>query len=126
MPPTSSRGMPLNLDLRGSRAKLARAAHHLGSLDRELPIARNHQPVALRVTEVDQDTGWCEVYGSLLEIEEPLLAVITDDYVHNLRSALDYIVTGLVEASGADLHTRHQFPIYESKKLFRKEVGTGA
>lgn len=116
--------MALGLDLGPSRAKLHRAAEHLRTLDGQLPIIVDHDPVSFRVTEVDPDTGWCDVFGRLNEAEEPTLSVIAGDYVHNLRSALDYIVTALVEADGVDLRDQHQFPIHEDSARYKSKVGT--
>jgi len=41
---------------------------------------------------------------------------------HNLRCALDYIVTALVVASDEEVTNRHQFPIFHSSKRFRANV----
>ncbi len=44
--------------------------------------------------------------------------------MHNLRSALDYIVTALLDKNAAPVTTRHEFPIFASESLYRKKVGT--
>ena len=41
-----------------------------------------------------------------------------------MRSALDYIVAGLVVASGAALKIRHQFPIIDDPATYRRDVAT--
>ncbi len=56
-------------------------------------------------------------------VSESRFGVIFGDVVHNLRSALDYIVTALVDASGVSLTSRHQFPIYIDEQKFLDEVG---
>jgi hypothetical protein len=114
----------LRLDLSEPRAKLQRAEEHLTNLQAKLPLIRGREPLSLRVTEIDSSTGWCEVFGHWNHIKEPALTVIAGDYIHNLRSALDYLVTVLVDASEATLVTRHQFPIFTSADDYTSKVGT--
>jgi hypothetical protein len=114
----------LGLDLSESRAKLDRAQIHLQALHAELPRIKDRNPIAIRFTEIDPDSGWCEAYGRWNHIKEPSLSVIAGDYVHNLRSALDYLVTALVEASDTRLRTSHEFPIFTDATEYAKKVGT--
>ena len=55
--------------------------------------------------------------------EEPRFGIIVGDIMHNLRSALDYIVTALVNQSRTRLTTSHQFPIYLDSTKFARTVG---
>jgi hypothetical protein len=98
----------------------------LRTLHAHLPVIRNHKPVTIRITEIDPNTGWCDVFGRAEEIEEPKLSVIAGDYIHNLRSALDYVVTALAYASNAKLRESHQFPIFTSRSAYTVTVGTPA
>jgi hypothetical protein len=116
--------VPLGLDLSESRAKIERAAAHLQALDAELPAIRDRNPIALRFTEIDPNTGWCEVFGRWQHIKEPKVSVLAGDYIHNLRSALDYMVTVLVDASDARLRTIHEFPIFTDPEAYSRKVGT--
>jgi hypothetical protein len=50
-------------------------------------------------------------------------AAIAGDCVHNLRAALDYIVTELVRIAKADLLRQHQFPIFDDQGKFARTVG---
>jgi hypothetical protein len=45
--------------------------------------------------------------------EEPRLGIILGDFMHNLRSALDYIVAALVRENPGALIRRQQFPIFD-------------
>lgn len=89
-----------------------------------MPVIRDHNPITIRIGDIDPDTGWCEIFGRWNQVEEPSLSVIAGDYVHNLRSALDYVVTALVQASNAQLREAHQFPIFTARAGYRKVVGT--
>jgi hypothetical protein len=116
--------MTLGLDLSSARSKLERAEVHFHSFHEHLPAVGNHTPYSVRVSDIDPNTGWCEIFVRFSKIEEPTLAVIAGDYIHNLRSALDYIVTALANASKTQLLSCHQFPIYTQPKLYEREVGT--
>jgi hypothetical protein len=75
------------------------------------------------VGEIDKDSGWYSVRLRRNKPEEPRLASIVGDYIHNLRSALNYIVTGLVDATpGLTLGMSHQFPIYDDPTTYADQV----
>src|ERR1035438_3957568 len=115
--------MPVGLDLSPSAAKLARAKDHLEALERELPAeVEKNGPYAVRFSPVDPATGWCEVSLVPNDTGKPRLSVVVGDLVHNLRCALDYIITALVDASGAKLTTRHQFPIFRTEAGYLDRV----
>lgn len=121
--------MGLGLDLSSSRAKLARAVQHIEILERELPAdvsTAGSGPYSIRFSQVDPQTGWCDVLIAPNKTKKPRFSVIVGDVVHNLRCALDYIVTALVEASNATVTTRHQFPIYQDAPRYLKKVGDPA
>jgi len=118
---------PLRLDFSESRAKVDRASHHLDSLQREAQrVLKQTRPYTPHAGEVDQKTGWCEITLMREEVPERLhLAAIAGDVHHNLRSALDYIITALAIASQTTLTTRHQFPIFEDSRDYRTKVAVG-
>ncbi len=119
----------LGLDLGPSETKIARARQHLDTLEREVPAEIVESgPYAVRFSEVDPQTGWCEISLVPQDTEKPRLSVLVGDLVHNLRCALDYIITALADASGTPLTTRHQFPIFNteggySARVTRKKDG---
>lgn len=116
--------MTLELDLSESLAKIHRARAHLETLDREVTRLWDLDPFTLRAGEVDPDAGWWVIYIGLNELKEVNLAPVVGDLMHNLRCALDYIITALVATSGTELRNRHQFPIFLDEGHFRKKVLT--
>lgn len=116
-----------SLDLASSDAKIDRAFEHLETLETDVRAAwAESGPYSVRFSEVDPETGWCEV--SLVPAPEiPRFGVIMGDLMHNLRSALDYIVTALVDATdGVTLSRHHQFPIFSNPADYLAKVGDPA
>jgi len=113
----------LRLDLSASRAKVLRARQHLdelyGQIDR---LFESQHPYSVRWGAIDQD-GWVPLYLTLHNVAGTHLGVIVGDVMHNLRSALDYIVAQLTLASGAALR-RQQFPIYALRSSYVRDQGT--
>jgi hypothetical protein len=79
---------------------------------------------AVRFSEVDSQTGWCSVDLVPQHVEKPQLSAILGDVIHNLRCALDYVVTALVDATPTTLTNQHQFPIFLSADTYTEKVGT--
>jgi hypothetical protein len=116
--------LALDLDLDGAFTKLARAACHIEALQRELPIALNkRRPYAIFVGEIDPD-GWASVIMRSQPVLEMNLGAIIGDVLHNLRSALDYVVAALVDKSGGQVTKNHQFPICWDECYYRANVGS--
>lgn len=116
--------MSLGLDLTAARSKVSRAIEHTDTLDSELtPWCIGNPAYSFRFSAIDRATGWCSMFLVPTNVSEPRFGVIFGDVVHNLRSALDYVVSALVEASGATLTTRHQFPIFIDAAKYQSEVG---
>jgi hypothetical protein len=113
------------LDLSAAEAKLARAREHVQTLQGETTagVGEGHA-YAVRFSKVDPQSGWCEMTFVPQHGEKPRLSVILGDVVHNLRCALDYVITALVDASGAKLSSKHQFPIFLDARQYRNHVGT--
>lgn len=117
--------MILGLDLSASDGKLARARQHQKLLESEVPaeLAQNG-PYAIRFSSVDPQTGWCDVLLIPNKLEKPRLSAIVGDVIHNLRCALDYIVTALADASGTPVTTHHQFPIFRTEEGYEARVAS--
>jgi hypothetical protein len=114
----------IGLDLSSSDAKLARARVHFEALKAECASVIEHRhPYKIRVSDVDQQTGWCSMFVTLHDLAEYDLGILVGDVIHNLRCALDYIVTALVEASGETLRNKHKFPIYTDQVAYEQGVG---
>jgi hypothetical protein len=117
--------MSLGLDLSASEAKLARARVHLDALKREIQLVlKQSHPYTSSIVKIDPDSEWYSVRFMSHDMTEPGLGVIFGDVVHNLRCALDYIVTQLVEKSKTPLTGNHEFPIFTDQQRYTKQVGT--
>lgn len=116
--------MSLGLDLSASHAKMQRAVEQLVTLDGEVRDSFHKSDPYAFVFDVNPKTGWVKVIAQQ-QPRELGPSVVLGEFVHNLRSALDYIVTALVAASPPTiLTTRHQFPIYLTGPKFRRAVGS--
>lgn len=117
--------MSLDLDLAASKAKLARAREHLKALERDTAVRVKQKAThAVRFSPVDPQSGWCSITLVPLKIEEPRLSAIFGDVIHNLRCALDYVVTALAEASPTKVSTKHEFPIFLDPGDYAAKVGS--
>ncbi len=115
--------MTLGLNLSASEGKLAHARKHQDSLESEVPAELAQDgPYAIRFSSVDPNTGWCDVFLVPNKPHKPRLSAIVGDVIHNLRCALDYIVTTLADASGTAVTTRHQFPIFRTEEGYEARV----
>ena len=116
--------MRLNLDLSSAHAKVARAREHLESFEREFAaLPDERKPYAFTIGQINED-GWVSIFVTANPVLNHRFGTIASDAVHNLRCALDYIVTELVEKSPrAKLCKAHQFPIYDDRDRYTKEVG---
>lgn len=97
-------------------AKLDRAVEHLDTLRSEQRAYMESSP--LKVTSrFDSATGWWSFYVSCQRISLRYSNIV-GDCVHNLRSALDQLVTQLVIANDQQPTSQHQFPITRDAKDF--------
>lgn len=120
--------VPLGLDLSQSDAKIARACVHLEALKREAEIVITNRDFYTPRIEDDVSAYWCTIYAVPKPPDNPpkeyVLSVIFGDLIHDLRCALNYVVTELIDKSpGATLGNKHQFPIFETEAGYRKRVG---
>jgi hypothetical protein len=70
--------------------------------------------------ELDFTKEWQELLWDGLQPVPPELGLILGDFVHNVRSALDYVMWELVPDGSRGSHT--QFPISESEKKWNWDV----
>src|SRR5690349_16309366 len=111
------------LDLEGCWAKIERAREHLEPFKREMDEAAEQHPFRA-VTHFDPNTGIAR-YGIQQVLPSSLrIAVMAGEIIHNLRSALDYIVFLLAKANNVTPTRWHQFPIYADPSEYAGSVGT--
>jgi hypothetical protein len=113
-----------SLSLEPSTNKLARAESHLRTLQLKLTETPDMEAFELTSGPPDSDR-WITVTLVAKELGIPELALIAGHFIHNLRAALDYVISAAVDTvPGLVLTIRHQFPICTSENAFRKKVVT--
>lgn len=119
--------MALGLDLSASRAKVAWARKHIKTFEREFDSLPNERkPYSFSVSEVNED-GWATIFITAKPVLDYCFGVMIGEAFHDLRCALDYIVTALVDKSpGAVLGRSHQFPIFKNEGYYKAKAGTVA
>jgi hypothetical protein len=112
----------LGLDLSGAHAKVARARTHVQTLYGESErVLQNRSPYSIEVGDFDHDTGWISAYLLIRPLPEPHLSAVVGDAFHNLRCALDYIVSELTFHSCPPLDPfRLTFPVYVDGPAFAR------
>jgi len=96
------------------RLKLERAKEHLDALNTELTVFYQRNPYTL-VKKVNPKNGR-QVFGAELSEEPPVrLGILAGDAVHNMRSALDWLVCELSLLNKAKTLKGIEFPIYKVK-----------
>ena len=117
--------MTLHLDLSASDAKIARAREHAKALEIEVDrIISERNPYGSRVVEIEENSGWFAfLLTQIAHPPEHTLGIVFGDVIHNLRCALDYIVTALAAASKTNLTVSHQFPIFKTQSGYESRVG---
>lgn len=106
--------MSSRASIQGCLAKLDRADEHLEALTSETLAFLQANPFELR-GEVDKDAGRYSVRIRLRERPPVRLGLIVGDAVHNLRAALDHLVTNLAILGGAERTGQNQFPILRDR-----------
>jgi hypothetical protein len=112
--------LPLGLDLSGSKAKIARANEHFGALKSEVEAVINQRKPYTSRIDYDQQSKCYSLIMLSGDFNEPRLGIIVGDLIHNLRSALDYIISALVEVSHSTLMAGNQFPIFDNDGDYAK------
>ncbi len=118
--------MALGLDLSGSLEKIKRANEYLDALNGEWKHFIESRPYRIVIGNLDHE-GWLPFYivypdKIAFNATELRFGVIIGDIIHNLRSALDYIVCRLVEKSGAQIGITNQFPIFTNAKCYCEKI----
>jgi hypothetical protein len=101
--------------LAGPKLKVERAKCHILDLENTLQVFREGNPYEL-VHNVDPQTGE-NVYRILIKQSLPSkLSAILGDIVHNLRAALDHLISDLIRANGREPDGGSGFPITQRAK----------
>jgi hypothetical protein len=95
-------------------------------LERETAVVIANRDFYVPRTEDEESRYWCSLWVDPKPPDNPpkenILSVICGDFIHNLRSALNYIVVALVDKSGANLTKKHQFPIFEDQASYEGKI----
>jgi hypothetical protein len=104
----------------GMALKLNRAQFHLNTLKESIDAFFESKPYEI-VREANPNTN--EIYGTLRVKREcpPAWGILVGDFVHNLRSALDYLVWQLVihETGNPPVTFDTQFPIFQTEAGYK-------
>jgi hypothetical protein len=106
--------------LLGVRIKIERAKHHIVDLESRIRIFRDAGPCEIH-SEEDSETGAYVFKIKNVRPVAPDISGAVGDVIHNLRSALDHLAWGLVEANGSKPTKSTGFPIYESRAKYKAE-----
>jgi hypothetical protein len=107
--------------LNGVRVKIERANRHISDLESEIQSYFGRNPYRV-IREIDPKTGG---YIFRLHIDEDIpscISGIIGDIVHNLRAALDQLVSQLVIANSQQPSRRAGFPIAASIQKFEPDA----
>lgn len=103
---------PQRSSLEGIRLKLERAEHHLDRLEAEVGAYNRRHPYFVPAELEAQDDGWFIARLVVREPPDPRWGVRVGEFVHNARSALDYLVWWLVESNKRKPTGDNQFPMF--------------
>ena len=102
------------------RAKIKRANQHVHDLQAAVNTFAERKSNRV-ITEVDKKAGKTVFKAQITEDIPPEISAIIGDCVHNLRTALDYIICTAVVTNGRQITRRHGFPIALSQKKFETD-----
>src|SRR5829696_2335396 len=94
----------------GAEVKIARAHAHFETVEREITRVVGNNAY----TTPSEHDAECTEYRFTIEGLKPLrgdLSAIVGDLLHNLRSALDHLAHGLIDAAGSRPTPSTMFPI---------------
>ena len=97
-------------DLTGVRAKIDRAIEHKTALGAAIDEWLSRKPYRFQ-EHADAETGWFTLTFRELEAPPLRLGAIFGDFVNNLESALDILISDLVRASGGKPSSGNYFPV---------------
>jgi hypothetical protein len=114
------------LELASVRAKISRAEHHLRDVDKALSLLIGSDPDAKHPVIFEHESDGKVLVAKLTECQpiDSALPLMIGDCLHNLRSALDYLVYRLALKNGASSAAADKtfFPIYLTKSEFDKRI----
>src|SRR5579885_274563 len=111
---------PAPARLRGVRAKIERAKHHVGDL--QVLEAAFRQSNSYRfVAEKDAKSGYTRFRVEIRDHLPYEFSCVIGDAIHNLRTALDHLVWQLVLANKGKPNKRHAFPFYETAAEYKRK-----
>lgn len=102
-------------------AKLRRAGEHLNTLHEATQAYIDGEPYDITVAR-EPESDWDVFYIRVREQPPLRLGAILGDYLQNLRSALDNLVTQLILLNGKPLPRRTGFPVFDTERSY-KAVG---
>jgi hypothetical protein len=107
--------------LAGLRAKIGRAKKHAEGVDAAVKSFAGPDDYFTEIRDFRPDIGEVTVTARAPKPVDPELSVLIGDCVHNLRSALDYLVLQLagLEGKSKDAETKTAFPICLNAESFK-------
>jgi hypothetical protein len=99
--------------IRTVRKKIERAKKHIGDLNAAVGAFFSSSPYEIG-TKIDAQTARPIHYMTKVDLIPDEIPLILGDAIHNLRSSLDHLAYGLVEANGQIPTKRTYFPICEN------------
>jgi len=109
---------------RGSELKIHRAKKHVRDLQREWIIAYKRSSHNISVKD-DPDTGDSILELSLDQSVPDKIPLIVGDAVHNLMSALDFVINDIEFFRHGKRSTFTKFPVYETREKLVAAVNGG-
>src|SRR6186713_1602985 len=100
--------------LRGVIAKLDRAEHHIGELEKAVDAFLGREPSRVLA---DYDAESAKSFRGAQEgrIADLQLSLLTGETLYHLRSSLDHIICGLIRRAGNKPSNQSQFPICDDE-----------
>lgn len=101
--------------------KFQRAKEHLDALYTEVQAFIERNPYEVVYHFEASATGDVGLHSARIRVRESPPArwsLLVGDYVHNLRSALDYVIWDISLRRSGDASIRTEFPIFEKQKEF--------
>jgi hypothetical protein len=111
-------------DFHTCEAKLARAHVHRRTLAAEIETFFSSESFGYRVSFDEQQSAFL-VHALVPHDQTYRWGTVIGDVVHNLRSALDYLIHQLVLLEGQSPRKEHQFPICDNLERYEHECERG-
>ncbi len=102
--------------------KIFSASQHYETINE---LVAEHIRVGLQTSEtveVENGKTWHVFRWDNVEQPTPRLGLVLGDFIHNIRSALDYVAVALAADNGAENIERIQFPICDSTATWRDNI----